>query len=80
MRRPTRMSDPERAVHLRLIHHFGERGHTTYAAQAVQTAIDYREAGGVVTTIFQFAQAFQQDGNNVMAGDRAYYSTHRIND
>ena len=80
MRGPAGMGDPESAAYLRLIHHLGERGHTTDAAQAAQTAIDYREARRVVTAIFQFAQAFQQDGNNVMTGDRAYNSTHGIND
>ena len=80
MRGPAGMSDPESAAYLRLIHHLGERGHTTDAAQAVQTAIDYREARRVVTAIFQFAQAFQQDGNNVTPGDRTYYSTHRVSD
>jgi hypothetical protein len=72
------MSDTEIALHLRLIRHLGERRDATDATQAVQTVADYREARGVVTAVLEFAQAFEQDGNNVTAGDRPYYSTHKF--
>jgi hypothetical protein len=70
------MSDTEIAVHFRLLRHLGERSHATDTAQAMQTAVDYRDTRGVVATILELAQTLEQDGNNITLSDCAYDSAH----
>ena len=48
----------------------GEFGNAPDGAQAMQSAIEDGKAGGVVAAVFELAQAFQQDGDDVAVSDR----------
>jgi hypothetical protein len=38
--------------------------------------VDQRQAGRIVATVFELAQAFEQDGDDVAVGDRGNDATH----
>jgi hypothetical protein len=61
-----------RAVCLR-----GELGDAANRAQALQAgSVDQRQAGRIVATVFELAQSFEQDGDDVAVGDRGNDATH----
>ncbi len=77
---PARVRNAQVAVNLGSIGHLCQRRDTSDAAQAVEAAIDYCNAGGIVAAIFELAQAFEQDGNDVTPRDCAYDSAHKVGD
>jgi hypothetical protein len=78
MCRPAGVSDSQvafdRAVAQRILEHpnLADRTHPAQVAGAVQ----YGDAGGVVTPVLEASQAFDQDGNDVAIRDRADDSAH----
>jgi hypothetical protein len=70
------MGDAQIALHFGLLGHADERGYTTGAAQTVQAAVNHGDTRRIVTTIFEFAQPFQQNGNYIAPGDCTDDSTH----
>ena len=78
VRRPARVRDAEMAVDRRLVQRFLQHPDLADGAQAANlaAAIQDGKAGRVVTAVFEAAQAFDQDGNDVSISDRADDSAH----
>src|SRR5581483_1843328 len=76
MRGPARVRDAERPLEPGLVRHVDEVCDATDAAKPVQPAVDDRQSGRVVATVFEFPQSLEEDGNDVTLRDRAYDSTH----
>ena len=56
-----------------------ELGHARRAARAPElTQLMHRDAAGVVATVFQPLQAFEQDGNDIALADGADDATHGL--
>jgi hypothetical protein len=73
---PARVRDAELPVYLRPISHFGERRDPPDTSQSVQAVIDHGEARGVITPVFELAQALEQYGHNIPLRDGSDDSTH----
>jgi hypothetical protein len=78
VRRPAGMCNAQVALDRRLLERvlqhpdFADRAQPAQFAAAVQD----REAGGIVTAVFQAPQPLDQDGNDVSVSDRADDSAH----
>ena len=59
VRRPAGVGDAQPPGGLTLFRHLRETGNAAHAAQAVQSVIKYRKAGGIVSAIFEFTQSFE---------------------
>jgi hypothetical protein len=73
---PARVRDAHAALDTRLFHHLCKRSDPADAAQAAQAAVDDRDPGGVIATVFEFAQALEQNRNDITLCDGGYDSTH----
>ena len=78
VRRPARVRDAEMAGNRGLVERVLQHLHFADGAQAADLAasVEDGDAGRVVTAVFQAAQAFDQDGNDVSISDRADDSAH----
>ncbi len=76
VRGPARMCDAKPPFDMGLHCHVRERCHATYAAQAVQAAVDHGQAGRVVAPVLELAQPLEQDGDNVTVGNGCDDSAH----
>lgn len=79
MRRPARMGDSGEAAGSDLVNLRGKLGDPTDRAQTLQTgSVDQRQPGRVITAIFELAQPFEQNGNNIAVSDRGNDATHDL--
>ncbi|EXI75846.1 MAG: hypothetical protein AW07_00774 [Candidatus Accumulibacter sp. SK-11] len=77
VRRPARMSDAGPACGLRLLDLRRQFGNPANRPQTVQTAVvDQGEPGRVVAAVFELAQTFKQDGDDIAVSDRGNDATH----
>ena len=77
---PAGVGDAGAAGDGRLLQGFGQLGHLARAADPMELAVvaEHGDAGGVVASVLQAPQAFQEDFHYVAFGDRAYDSTHSL--
>jgi hypothetical protein len=68
--------DAQLAVHFLLLCLIAQFGDTPHAADALQASVHHSESRGVVTAVFETAQALQQYRNNVTLSYCADYPAH----
>src|SRR6267142_2694199 len=79
MRGPTCMSDSIRAFNRRFLESFLKVPQFSWRAADFQLAVvHYGNSGGVVTAVFQFAQAFNYDGNDFFRSYVTDNSAHNV--
>jgi hypothetical protein len=77
VRRPARVRDAGVAGSLRFIDLRGQFGNPADRAQALQAAgVDQGQPGRVVAAVFELAQAFEEDGDDIAVSDRGNDATH----
>ena len=78
MGRPTGMSNTDGTTYILVVSILAQIVNLTFRLVDVQVAlaVDQRHARRVVPTVFQSAQAFNQDGKSLFRSDVSYYSTH----
>ena len=77
---PARVCNTDVAVRRRLLEGFLQHFHLADGSQALQVlrAIQHRDAGRVIAAIFEPAQTFHQDGDDIAFGDRSDDSAHEF--
>ena len=73
---PARVGDADVGGELARIGQRSELGHAAAGAQAGELAGEHGEAGGVIATVFELAQAFEQDRDDVVGCDCGDDATH----
>ena len=77
MRGPARVRDADGAVQVAGLCLGIEIGHARHGARALELAIALNgDAARVIAAVFQTAQAFDQDGNDIARGNRANDTAH----
>ena len=78
MRRPARMRDAKVAMSLLPANLCGQLRHSTYAAHALQAIVQNHQSRRIISTIFEPAQPFQQNGHDIALRDGTDDSTHGL--
>jgi hypothetical protein len=80
VRGPARVRDADVAGQARRLRLRVQFGHARYGTGALENAVAHHgHAAGVIATVFQAAQAFDQDGNDIAVRDRPNDATHVLN-